>query len=336
MSFKRSGSPYYWVDFTWRGARVRKSTGQTKKSLGDAVEQEWRRQARERGAKVLMHEPPVLKDFAVQFLNWVEASPKDGDTKKYYQHGWRLISATKLAGMRMNAITNHDLEMTSFPGSNYNANCAIATLRRMYGKAIEMGEVFETPKLKNRRVVGRQRLISADEETRLLEHLTGDSRDVYLVMRYTSARNTEVYSMRWENFHWDDGSAWYRIPDGKYGGGDVPLLPMALGVLKERFEKAGKPSEGWVFPSPKSVTGHIVGIAKAFRIARDAAGLPSDIVPYLARHAFGTEMAEILGNPAVLMKIMRHKNIATSAKYLHPPMEQIHRAVQAHSNKLLK
>lgn len=97
----------------------------------------------------------------------------------------------------------------------------------------------------------------------------------------------------------------------------MPLLDEAGTILKRRWVTAGMPRSGWIFPSSDAKCGHIVSIAKAFRKARIAAGLPESLCLYTARHGVGTELGAVLSLKEV-MDILGHSDSRTALGYQHP------------------
>jgi hypothetical protein len=80
----------------------------------------------------------VLREFGKRFLQWVgNQSTLKQKSKDYYANGWRLLADTDVAGMRLDAISQDDTSVLSFPGGPSNHNNALRTLRRMLGKAEE-------------------------------------------------------------------------------------------------------------------------------------------------------------------------------------------------------
>ena len=101
-------------------------------------------------------------------MNWVESETLAGQSKTYYRDGWRLLSTTKIVGMRLDRITNDDVEALSFSGSASNANCALRTLRRMLHKAEEWNLIGRVPKFKLLREHGRRLRLDDDAERKFL------------------------------------------------------------------------------------------------------------------------------------------------------------------------
>jgi integrase len=318
--YKRKGSPYWYYDFVMRGKRVRGCTKQSKKQLANIVESELVSKARNEGVEALLMSSPKLEEFSADFLKWVEETHSIKEkTKKHYKNGWRMLSTTSLAGMKMDAIRNGDCETISFPGSNHNANQALTTLRRMFGKAVEKGQLNRAPKIKLRAVEGRNVAMSIEHADLIASKMDpqSDAKDALRILRGTGMRPMEAFSMRWE--FWNRGHAYYQNPRGKSKSSrrPVPLLGDSTLVLERRRLEQGSPAEGWVFPSPRSKTGHINSIKTAFKRARKLAGLPSSMVLYTARHGMGTDLGAVVSLKEV-MEVLGHTQTKTALGYQHP------------------
>lgn len=130
-------------------------------------------------------------------------------------------------------------------------------------------------------------------------------RDVVVLMRETGMRNErELYRVRIESIDWMNKLIF--IPDSKTPSGTrrIPMSDRAVSILRARC--AGR-DQGWVFPSKRSVAGHLTTVGKLFRQARNKAGLPKELVLYCSRHDYGTRVLRETGNLAGVMKRMGHK-----------------------------
>ena len=98
----------------------------------------------------------------------------------------------------------------------------------------------------------------------------------------------------------------------------IPMSDRAYEVLRARA--AGK-AEGWLFPSARSRSGHLMDLGKQFRMARRKAHLSEDLVLYGARHDYGTRVLSNTGNLAAVMRTMGHKDVRAAMQYQHPDLE---------------
>lgn len=334
MLYDKGDSKYLWYDFMVGGKRYRGSTKETNPKRAAAIEAIKFAQALE-GKTPLPKKAPILLTFSERFLAWVENAKLEPKSKKYYKDGWRLLSETKLAGMRLDAITNDDVDTVSFPGSAANINCALRTLRRMLHRAEDWKLLTGAPSIKLVKEHGRSLKLSEDSEKKLIVGAAACKwvwkgsfelfRDVVIMMRDTGMRNErELYRIRIENLDWNSRTIF--VPDSKSEEGrrEVPMTNRVFEILKQRCQ--GK-TEGWVFPAKRGKSGHRTTMAKKFQEAREKAGLPEDLVLYCGRHDYGTRVMKKTGNLKAVMKVMGHRDVKTAMKYQHPEVDIVRAAL---------
>jgi len=316
IKLKRRGR-YWWFFCTIQGRRIRQSTKEATRERAELVAQSEMLKLRNHSIDAVFLKAPKLEQFSEEFLKWVGSCPREHATKRYYANGWRLLSKTTLARMRMDEITNAHCEMAGFPASTYTANTALRTLRRMFAKAKELRRISDVPRIELRKE--QPRTIAMDEEAAQLiaGRMSGNARDAFVVLRATGMRPGECFNLRWEFFSWEKFI--YHNPAGKTRNArrPVPLLGDSHDVLRRRWLEQGQPREGWVFPSKQAPSGHMETIHKAFQRARKASGLPSAMCLYTARHGVGTDLAPIIGLKAV-MDVLGHADAKTAMRYQHP------------------
>lgn len=261
----------------------------------------------------------TLAEFSKRFLDWVKTARLEPESRKYYESGWRMLSQTPIAAMRLTPITTDEAEALRFDHSPANANRALRTLRRMLGKAAEWGVIAVAPKIKLEKEEGRSAIIDAEAEAKLLAVAKQPLRDILIIVLDTGMRPGEVFPMRWEDILWDRKTIF--IPRGKTPRSrrHLPISERVLAILQPRHNDQ---REGWVFPSD-SKSGHVTTVAKAFEEAREAAGLSKEIKLYSARHTFATNLMGATGNLPLVMRALGHTNAQTAMIYQHPSLEQI-------------
>lgn len=338
--FKKSDSAFYWYDFAVRGERYRGSTKETNEARAAKIAGLKLAQITE-GTDPLPRKAPVLRDFARGFLKSVNEARLEEKSKTYYKDGWRLLSATDLAGMRLDQITGDTADAISFPGSASNANCALRTLRRMLHKAEENKLIRKAPRIKLAKEHEREQRLDEESEKKLLAAaITCGWRktslqlfeDIIKLMRDTGMRNgRELYRMRIENIDWGTRSIF--IPDSKTREGrrTVPMSDRVFEILSRRCrdKKGVSQKEGWVFPARRKSAKlpYLGSIAKHFAQAREKADLPQNLVLYCGRHDFGTVITAKTGNLKAVMKVMGHKDVKTAMRYQHPEVDIVRAAL---------
>ena len=211
MALYKRGEVWHY-DFAVDGRRYRGTTKETVLSRARLIEAQLMNEARQRRLTI-QRRSQTLAEFSKRFLEWVDTTRLEPETKKYYQSGWNMLSKTPIASERLGHITTDDAEALRFEHSPANANRALRTLRRMLGKATEWGLIGATPKVKLVKEQGRSEIIDSESETKLLDAAKQPLRDVLTIMLDTGMRPGEVFRMCWEDISWDRKTIF--IPKGK-------------------------------------------------------------------------------------------------------------------------
>lgn len=319
--YRQEKSKFWTADFVVNGRRVRKSTRKTTKSAAMEVAMEFFRQVQ--NAQIPARKQPLvlLSEFArAKFLPFIQASSLDADTKRYYETGWRLLSETVAKNWQINQIRGSQADLLAFPASGANANCALRTLRRMLSLAHDWEVIDRKPRIRLRKEVERTAVFDAEMERRFLEKAPQPLRDVFLISHDTGLRPDEVIRMRWENVLWNKNLIF--VPDGKTETARryVPLSSRVRILLQARQPGTSSP---WVFPSKRRKAMHIsyFPVAKQFSRVRKEAKIPKGVVLYSARHSFATDMLDRTGNIVLVGKMLGHRSVTTTQRYLHPEMK---------------
>ena len=322
--YRRKGEGPWYYHFEIAGKRYRASTKTTDRKEAERRERR-AYTAAERGESLTPQKAPVLRDFAKDFLDFINESRLASQSKRDYRNGWRLISKTRLAGMRIDTITGDDIETTKFHESPYSTNSAIRTLRRMLHHAKDHKKIQEVPRVSTVEAPGRNMLVMPEVELSLLSRFPQPLHDVFTIILDAGMRPGEVIRMRWEYLNLAAGS--YRNPKGKTPRArrTVPLSARAVALLKFREPKL----QGFVFHSEKSKSGHIElhKLQLRFRKICREIGLPEELTMYCARHTYGTAVMEDTGDPSLVMETMGHADLKTTKVYLHPRVDRAKEAI---------
>ena len=98
----------------------------------------------------------------------------------------------------------------------------------------------------------------------------------------------------------------------------LPMTPRVRATLETRWQRVGKPLNGWVWLAP-SQSGHIdhCNLKKRHIKAVNVAKL-HPFVLYSLRHTFLTRLGESGCDAWTLARIAGHSSIAISSRYVHP------------------
>jgi len=153
---------------------------------------------------------------------------------------------------------------------------------------------------------------------------------VLVILQDCGMRPDEVFPMRIENLYWEANRIW--IPQGKTPKARrfVAMSERAKTMLRQWCADR---SEGWVFPSSRSKSGHLTTIAKGFQAARGRAGLDRKLVPYSARHTYGTYTMEKSGNVFAVAKSMGHVDLKSMEPYQHQELEPLREIINQRNQR---
>jgi integrase len=177
------------------------------------------------------------------------------------------------------------------------------------------------------------------------------------VTRYLGTRKDESNRLQWSDIDWQAGKV--RIPGTKTDEAEawMPAAPAALKTLRDLYDSADRdPNSPYIFPGRSAATGgkkiyhrrrmferiqRVTAIKKYMRQhpevnlkqATDACkqeGFKGGIwlMPKDLRDYFCTEIAARSNDPAVAMRLMRHTNLATTAKYMRAVPDRMREAVE--------
>lgn len=323
MALSRRGNTWHY-DFWLQGRRYRGSTHEANRARAEKVQALLLLEANKKRSLLRFTKVPVLSEFSHRFFEWVTASQLATATKQYYAYGWNMLQKTRIPGMPLDQITRDAAEVLRFPGSPANGNVALRTLRRMLGKATEWGMLQTPPRITLLKEQGREIIIGPEAESKLLAAAKQPLRDVIVIMQDTGMRPQDVFRLRLEHVNWQKRTVFVPYGKTKNSRRYVPMSERVMAVLLAR----AKGFSEWVFPSPRSKTGHLTTVANQWRQARQDAGLDPAVKLYCCRHTFATDVLERTGNLAALMKVLGHADAQTAMKYQHPGLEQIRKAVE--------
>jgi integrase len=221
-------------------------------------------------------------------------------------------------------------------------NSSLQILRRMLRLAVEWGVSESAPLV--RMLPGarhREHVVTFDEEARYLAAAPEIMAHVSTILIDTGLRPEECFRLRWEAITWSNGrSGTFIVTHGKTAAARrvLPMSPRVRAILEVRWEKAGKPSEGWIWPAATR-SGHLESSSlkkqhhRAFStLAADAKKNNSQpvrrFVLYSLRHTFLTRLGESGCDAWTLARIAGHSSVAMSTRYVHPSDDAVFTAVE--------
>src|SRR5215510_11805715 len=207
MSLYQRGKSWYY-DFQYRGERYTGNIGPVSKTVAKEILAKKKAEAVEGRYELPSKKPsPCLADFVKEYFAYYQANRQPRSVIRH-ETSWHAIQPV-LGGKRLDEISPFDLERyrrqrKQMERSDVTINRELAFLRHLYTMAIIWGKVTENPVKKvrfARENNGRIRMLSLEEETRLLAHCGPQLRPLVLTatlkaIRMNAAVNGSVFCNR--------------------------------------------------------------------------------------------------------------------------------------------
>jgi integrase len=192
-------------------------------------------------------------------------------------------------------------------------NRELDLIKSILAKAVEWGKLIDSPARTVRRLRvenRRTRILSVDEERRLVEHSHGKFRSLVALALLTGARLGELLALRWEHVS-ETELVFLETKNGK--SRRLPLTP-AIRTLLEGLPRI----HPYVFTNPR--TGRpFTSIGKNFERALDRAEISTgDVTFHTLRHTALSRMIAAGHSDHTVMAISGHSTTRMLERYTHP------------------
>jgi len=342
MIYKRGR--YYWCKFQHLGKMIYRPTKQTSATKGRQVEARLRSELALGNFGILVRKAvPTLTEFCLERVEpWAKSMFEQGSPKTWlwYRFGIEALKkSAALAKLKVDEIGPEQIaEYTSERQRDglqiSSVNSCLRCLRRVLKLAEEWDVLSKAPRVKF--LAGehqRERVISSQEESLYLNAAAPLLHDVSTVLFDSGMRPEECHRMRWESVTWVNGRhGTIRIVHGKSKAArrTLPMTPRVRQILEQRWEEAGRPGEGWVWPAETKVE-HINHDSlkgqhrKALRLSKVR---PFEV--YSIRHTFATRLAPHV-DVFTLCRVMGWASLSMGMRYVHPSEDRVLAAASAAS-----
>ena len=332
--YLRENSYYY--DFWFLGARYRKSVGPV--SRADA---EWAElQRREQLATEQLHgplQPPYTWGMMCSdFLRCSDSNCRR-NTQRSRENAIKNLAPSfghllpeQLTSDHIEAYKAQELQRGLQKAS---INVALRALRQMVKMAYEARHLH-TPPIRRWRLFTkadnpRTRILTMEEEARLLLAAPPDLHAKIILALNTGMRSAEVCALQWA---WVDVQArLITIPPEHSKNGKEGLVPMnptvmrLLSGLRVLSDREPTPVGGRVF--------RYKTLRTTFMRTREKAGLDPAIMFHSLRHTFASRLVAAAVPILHVKDLLRHNDINTTTRYTHLQIDHLRAAVDQLSNR---
>jgi len=323
---------HHWhYDFTVNGRRYRNTTDTADKQRARDIEATERTRILE-GLHGIRRQPDItFRAFSDTYLRdhadlHKRSADRDREILKTLHRAFGSLILHEITAHRIEQFKRERLA-GKWRGKGYTSapkplkpatvNRELDCLKSVLSKAVEWGKLIASPArgVKRLRVDNRRtRILTADEQRRILEAAPRKMRAFVTLALITGARAGELLGLRWE--HVADGAlTLLYTKNGRPRR--IPLSPAAETVLGALPRVPGRP---YVFTNPRTRDQYTVnGALHVFRRAVIRAGiLTGDVTLHTLRHTAISRMVEGGYNDYTVMAISGHSSTRMLERYTHP------------------
>jgi|HubBroStandDraft_6_1064221.scaffolds.fasta_scaffold19728_2 integrase len=315
---ERNGN--YYLDFYFRGRRIREKVGSSK---GAAVRA---RSVREgeilqgRFNIVPKRGAPTFEILADKYSSLVSIHKRGHHVERY------IIKTLKahLGKYRISDVTVEDAEKYKTKRSQSvrpaTVNRELTLAKHMLAKAVKWEMIADNPfrGVRNLEVPKRdERVLSADEEVKLLAACdrvrTRLLLPLVVLALNTGMRRGELLSLEWSRVDLDQRTI--RILNAKSEAGRrvIPINATVHSLLSDLSRRATSPL---VFPSNRKPGEKLLDLKKGFKKGVQLAGIPH-IRFHDMRHSFATRLIRAGVDIITVQKLLGHSKITMTERYAH-------------------
>jgi integrase len=252
-------SKFWSYEFSFRGSRIRETTGLTSKTAARDAERTRRQKLAEGSAGLRRAKPKLFRQAASEWLALKRSSLAPSSLrieKNSLEHLFPFFGGMLASDVEASDVALYQERRTKEKASNGTINLEVATLRAVLRRSGLWARLQpEIRMLSERDDVGRA--LSADEESRLLQAASQSrSRSLFpalLLALNTGLRRGELASLRWDQVDLEGRRLTVGKSKTKAGSGrKVPLNDRAFSALSAWAKQFPfRRPEHFVFPSEK-------------------------------------------------------------------------------------
>ena len=310
----------WYIDYIYKGKRVRRSLKTTSKKLAELALKDIDIQIAKEELNLSAPRKISFEKFCERFLSWYKIQ----NSKKSYKDYENLFTATIIPHFQGYYISNINVEMIekhkimrSDKIKPATVNKELTAIKHVFNKAIQWGYQKENPviNVKKLRVSQKKyRFLSLDEINLVLTHCTEHIRPILLTAIHTGLRKSEVFRLEWKDINFESKiltvTAKGEEHTKNYRNREIPMTDRLIECLQNLPQNSN-----WVFVKEdgERFAGYI---RRSLKSTVKDAGIPMFTFHDL-RHTFGSHLAMEGIDVTTIQRLMGHANISTTMIYMH-------------------
>lgn len=312
MTVRRIGK-LWWCDFMVDGKRYRRSLNTTNKHLAQKIEVTLRDQIiKGKWFPTEPYESKTFKDLIDRFWSEHHVSAMSLHTYESIINDFISYFGDKsLSEFNPSLIESYRQSLLSKGLAHNTIVLKLKKLKHLFNIATDKWDWFKVnpiAKVKIGVTTNRERILLPEEEELLLSKVPPWMREVILFILNTGLRKSELLNLRWKDCNLNEGLIYVYQTKNKQPL-SLPLNDEAVNILREK-------SKVRALRNDKVFQVSIYYLNTEFRRICDSIGLEGFRIHDL-RHTFASRLIEKGEDLSVVAKLMNHKSLSQTMRYVH-------------------
>jgi len=320
--YRQNGSTVWWMNYSFRGRQVRKSTGTTNKKVAESIYFKVKTTIAE--GKYLENTQGKNKFLSELFSRYLEeVTPNknpitQSDEKRFAKNFLIFFGDRKLIEITSDQVSQYVVQRKKVVASG-TINRELAFLSATFNKALKIWNWCQhnpVSGIKREKENKRVKYFSDHEFSEIFRRLPGWVQPIVLLGKNTGLRLSNLTHLKWSDVNLKKKLIALDAEKVKnsYSLG-IPLNKQAFEVLKGQ-SKQRKLHISYVFPNQKGSPYTKWGVYRAFKKACINAGYP-DYRFHDLRHDFCSKLVQAGVDIYTVKELAGHKDVATTQRYAH-------------------
>lgn len=324
--------PVWWIDFTHKGHRYRRSTGASDRRIAERILHKIKTQLAEgQWLERLEGEDRNFEELSEKYVTEYAKRRKrswEKDAERARNHLIPFFGGMRVTEISPKVITAYKERRYGQGVSPATINRELAILKRMYTVAVKEWEWCRDNPVKRvsmeKESQPRDRWLTYEEEAGLMKVCPDWLKDIISFALNTGMRQGEILSLRWKDVNLFSGIA--TLQETKNGERrSVPLNRTAWESLKEKA-RGSCAAGSYVFTSDAGTKMDCGNLRTDFMKALKAAKIDGFCFHDL-RHTFATRLVQRGVDLYRVQKLLGHRDLKTTQRYAHHYPESLRESV---------
>jgi len=320
MSVYKKGKNWY-IDYYHQGRRIRKKIGPSKQVAELALKDVEVKIAKGEYLGIYEEKKITFREFAEEFLVWVESNASEATVKKYSGIIWGSLMSC-FGDKLLSQITRKDVEDFKTARAKLikpkTMNDEISLLKTMFRRAIEWQYASQNPAQGVKRLklpAKRPRFLSREEAAQLLDAAPDNWKALIATGLYAGLRAGELTNLQWQDIDLQNRTITIQGKDDwQTKSRKVRVIPISSKLLHYLQRHPRQITSPYVFCYPDGRK--YSDLDRKLNPIFGRAGL-TGVTPHTLRHTFASWLVMEGVDLATVQKLLGHSSITTTMIYAH-------------------